>query len=103
MAWLDVTRDGEQPPEYRRPWALAELADSGEALRALRTEDASGRAVLERLIDPAAPTLSDARLRDHARRLDRGTVLDPFLDASGGEDGSVTRLADALSLVRWWR
>lgn len=98
VGWLDVTRDGEQPPRHRATWTTQELADLGPALAALATVPPSGRAVCERLIDPARPALSTARLREQARRLDRGDVLDPFL-AHGGP----ATVADALCLVRWWR
>jgi hypothetical protein len=75
---------------------VARLLGQSSELSALRTEvEPSGRAVLERLLDPADPVLSLARVRDHARRLDRGPFVEPFL-----ADG---RLAEALSIVRWWR
>ncbi|MEO3747196.1 hypothetical protein [Plantactinospora sp. B5E13] len=98
VAWLDVTRDGEQPPPHRTAWTIDTLAGLATALDTLARVPASGRATLERLVDPDRPALSTARLREHARRLDRDDVLDPFLDRGG--PGTV---ADALSLVRWWR
>jgi hypothetical protein len=100
VAWLDVTQDGEHAPEHRVAWKLEQLLAAGDALRQLRAEvPPSGRAVLERLIDPADPALSKARIGDHMRRLNRHSVVEPFL----GGGGSIVRLADALSLVRWWR
>lgn len=102
VAWLDATRDGEQPPAGRRAWSLAELIDRAGALRALRAEvDPSGRAVLERLVDPTRPEISAARLKEHARRMDRAAVLDPFLPQ--GDPMAAARMAEALSAVRWWR
>lgn len=98
VAWLDVTRDGEQPPPHRAAWTSGALADLAPALTTLAEVAPAGRAVLERLIDPARPALSAARLREHARRLDRDDVLDPFLT-----HGGPAAVADALSLVRWWR
>jgi hypothetical protein len=103
VAWLDVTRDGEHPPAGQRAWALDELIDLTGALRALRTDmDASGRAVLERLVDLTRPEVSVARVLEHARRLDRAAVLMPFL--SEADPASRTaRMAGALSAARWWR
>jgi hypothetical protein len=99
VTWLDVTREGEQPPPDRMAWTLDDLDGAAPALADLRAVPPAGRAVLERLIDPEDAELSAARLREHARRLGRDRVLDPFL----GADGAPTRLADALALVRWWR
>ena len=103
VAWLDVTRDGEQPPPSLRAWALDDLLELEDALAALRTQvEPSGRAVLERLVDPGRPAVSLARLREHARRLDRGAVVEPFL--AGLDPGPGTeRMAGALSVARWWR
>ncbi|WP_432902529.1 Cas10/Cmr2 second palm domain-containing protein [Micromonospora matsumotoense] len=98
VGWLDVTRDGEQQPRHRATWTTRALADLGPALAALAAVPPSGRAVCARLIDPDRPGLSAARLREQARRLDRGDVLDPFLT-----HGGPAAVADALSLVRWWR
>ncbi len=62
----------------------------------------SGRAVLERLVDVAQPAVSLARLREHARRLDRSAAIEPFL--AGEDPGNVAaRMADALAVARWWR
>lgn len=99
VMWLDVTRDGEHPPPSRRAWTRQALDDANTALGELQVVPASGRAVLERLIQPDDPVLTAARLREHARRLGRDRVLEPFLD----RDASAARLVDALSLVRWWR
>jgi hypothetical protein len=99
VTWLDVTREGEQAPPHRTAWTLQALDGSNAALTALRAVPATGRAVLERLIDPDDQVLSAARLREQARRLGRDRVLEPFLDG----DASVVRIADALALVRWWR
>ena len=103
VAWLDVTRDGEQPPPSLRAWALDDLLALEDALAALRTQvEPSGRAVLERLVDTGRPSVSMARLREHARRLDRGAVVEPFL--AGLDPGPGTeRMAGALSVARWWR
>ncbi len=103
VAWLDVTRDGEQPPAALRAWALDDLLALEEALGALRTQvEPSGRAVLERLVDTGRPVVSLARLREHARRLDRGAIVEPFL--AGLDPGPGTeRMAGALSVARWWR
>ena len=103
VAWLDVTRDGEQPPAALRAWALDDLLGLEDALAALRTQvEPSGRAVLERLVDAGRPAVSLARLREHARRLDRGAVVEPFL--TGLDPGPGTeRMAGALSVARWWR
>jgi len=57
VAWLDVTRDGEQAPDYLHAWALDDLQPSSDALSALRTLEPSGRAVLERLIDTSRPAV----------------------------------------------
>ena len=63
VAWLDVTRDGEQPPAALRAWALDDLLALEDALGALRTQvEPSGRAVLERLVDTGQPAVSLARL-----------------------------------------
>ena len=62
----------------------------------------SGRAVLERLVDPRRPAMSVARLAEHARRMDRAAVLDPFL-RDGDSALAADRVAEALSVVRWWR
>jgi hypothetical protein len=102
VAWLDVTRDGEQPPAGRRAWKVADLLDAAAALRDLRSVDQAGRAMMAQLIDRRDAKLSAARLREHARRLGRDAVLSPFLD-DGRDDGGPARLADALDLVRWWR
>jgi hypothetical protein len=103
VAWLDVTRDGEQPPGGRHAWALDDLSDLAGALRVLRAEvDPSGRAVLERLVDLSRPEVSVARLQEHARRLGRATELAPFL--TGTDPAARTaRMAEALSAARWWR
>jgi hypothetical protein len=103
VAWLDVTREGDHPPPARRPWLVTELDGAATALRELRRVEASGRAVMERLIDPAQPAVSLARLRNHARRLERGAVLEPFLEAGDDDRDRVARVADALALARWWR
>jgi len=103
VAWLDVTRDGEQPPAGRRAWTLDELNNRAGALQALRAEvDPSGRAVMERLVDPTRPEISVARLTEHGRRMDRAAVLDPFL-LDGDPSSAAARMAEALSAVRWWR
>jgi hypothetical protein len=103
VAWLDVTRDGEQPPAALRAWALDDLLTQADALSALRTQvEPSGRAVLERLIDTSRPAVSLARVREHARRLDRGPVIEPFLAGLGPGPGT-ERMAGALSAARWWR
>ena len=103
VAWLDVTRDGEQPPAHRHAWALDDLTGLADALRALRDDlDPSGRAVLERLVDPARPTVSVARLNEHARRMERAQVLEPFL-RDGDPAAQAARMAEALSVARWWR
>jgi hypothetical protein len=103
VAWLDVTRDGEQPPPSLRAWALDDLLELEDALAALRTQvEPSGRAVLERLVDPGRPAVSLARLREHARRLDRGAVVEPFLAGLNPGPG-IERMAGALSVARWWR
>jgi len=103
VAWLDVTRDGEHPPAGQCPWPLVDLVGLSDAVRALRTDvPPSGLAVLSGLVDAEPPELALARLRDHARRLERDTVLAPFL---GSDDpaAAVQRIAGALSLARWWR
>lgn len=103
VAWLDVTRDGEQAPAGQRAWALDDLTALAGPLRSLRTEvEPSGRAVLERLVDLTRPDVSVARLREHARRLDRAPVLEPFLSGADPADGAA-RMAGALSVARWWR
>jgi hypothetical protein len=103
VAWLDVTRDGEHPPSGQRPWSLAALCAQAGSLRELREKvEPSGRAVLGRLLDPASPEVSLARLRDHARRLDRAEVLEPFL-RDGDASEAVATMAEALALARWWR
>jgi hypothetical protein len=103
VGWLDVTRDGEHAPPAQRAWALADLLGLEDALVALREEiEPSGRAVLERLVDLTQPAVSLARLAEHARRLDRGAVLEPFLTGPDPEAGAV-RMAGALSVARWWR
>jgi hypothetical protein len=103
VAWLDVTRDGEQAPTWQRPWRLADLVGLSDALRALRAEIApSGLATLTRLVDPSRPELSLARIREHARRLERGAVLEPFL-RSGDALADGERIAAALALAGWWR
>lgn len=102
IAWLDVTRDGEHPPAGQRPWTLADLTGLSGAVQALREQVApSGRATLGRLIDTTRPEISVARVREHARRLDREAVLGPFL-SSGGHAEDAARLAGALALARWW-
>ncbi|MGH3168985.1 MAG: Cas10/Cmr2 second palm domain-containing protein [Trebonia sp.] len=103
IAWLDVTRDGERPPADRHAWTLENLCGLDGALAALRTDvEPSGRAVLERLVDVTQPAVSLARLREHARRLDRAGVVEPFL--AGPDPAAATaRMADALSVARWWR
>jgi hypothetical protein len=103
VAWLDVTRDGERPPSGQRPWSLDTLCVQAGNLRELREKvEPSGRAMLGRLLDPASPEVSLARLRDHARRLDRAEVLEPFLrDGDVGE--AVATMAEALALASWWR
>jgi hypothetical protein len=104
VAWLDATREGDHPPPGRRPWLVAELDDADTALRELRAVPASGRAVMERLIDPGRPVVSMARLQNHSRRLpEHAAALRPFLDGGGDEETRVCRVADALSLARWWR
>lgn len=103
VAWLDVTREGSNPPRFRRPWLLTELEQADGSLRELRKVDASGKAVLERIIDPGRPVVSMARLRNHARRLERASLLDPFLDGGGDDEQRAARVLDALSLARWWR
>ena len=102
VAWLDVTRDGEQPLAGRRAWSLEELSDLAGPLRALRAQvNPSGRAALERLVDVTRPGTSVANLTEHGRRMDRATVLEPFL--AGGDPVAAARMAEALSVVRWWR
>ena len=108
-----------------QPWSFAvdgdEIALRADSDRKLRIGDPSGREMLiscgaalmnvrlalralgyepqvRVLPDPDRPALSAARLREQARRLDWGDVLDPFLT-----HGGPAAVADALSLVRWWR
>jgi hypothetical protein len=103
VAWLDVTRDGEQPPAGQAAWILDDLLSLEEPLRALRSGiEPSGRAALARLADVTRPEVSMARLREHCRRLGRDAVLAPFLTSTGAA-GNITRVAEALSLARWWR
>ena len=103
VGWLDVTRDGEHVPPVQRTWALDDLLGLDDALGALRADiEPSGRAVLERLADVTRPAVSLARLREHARRLDRGAVLEPFL-AGPDPAAAIVRMAGALSVARWWR
>lgn len=103
VAWLDVTRDGEQPPPGQDAWTLDDLCAFSDALAGLRGGiEPSGRATLERLADVHRPEVSVARLREHGRRLEREAVLMPFLDA-GSAAGKIARVSGALSLVRWWR
>jgi CRISPR RNA silencing complex Cmr2 subunit-like protein len=103
VAWLDVTRDGEEPPAALRAWALEDLLGLDDALAALRAQvEPSGRAALERLVDTERPVVSLARLREHARRLDRGPVIEPFLSGLAPGPG-IERMAGALSVARWWR
>ncbi len=99
VSWVDVTKEGHQVPPHRAAWTAQELSDQAEALRVLRTVAPAGLAVMERLIDLEDPALTAALLRDHARRLGRADVLEPFMHGSRGLAG----VADALSLVRWWR
>lgn len=102
VAWLDVTRDGERSPVGQRPWTLADLTGLSDAVRALREQvPPSGRATVGRLIDAARPEVSVARVREHARRLEREAVLMPFL-SSGDPAEDAARLAGALALARWW-
>jgi hypothetical protein len=103
VAWLDVTRDGERPPPGLRAWALDDLLGLDGALTALRADvEPSGRAVLERLLDVTRPVVSLARVREHARRLDRGPAVEPFLAGQDPEAGTA-RMTGALSVARWWR
>jgi hypothetical protein len=103
VAWLDVTRDGEQPPTGQAAWTLQDLLALDGALRTLRTSiEPSGRATLSRLAEVERPEVSLARLREHCRRLGRDTVLAPFL-AGESAAGNISRIKDALSLARWWR
>jgi hypothetical protein len=82
------------------PGRLLALEDALGALRA--QVEPSGRAVLERLVDTGQPAVSLARLREHARRLDRGAVVEPSLAGLDTGPGA-ERMADALSVARWWR
>lgn len=103
VAWLDVTRDGEQPPAGRGAWTLDDLLALADALQTLRTDiEPSGRATLGRLIETDRPEVSAARLREHSRRLERDAVLAPFL-AEGTAAANIARVSGALSLARWWR
>lgn len=103
VAWLDVTRDGEEAPDFLRGWALDDLLVQTGALTALRTQvEPSGRAALERLVDPSRPAVSLARVREHARRLDRSAVVEPFMTGLEPSIG-IERMAAALSAARWWR
>ena len=103
VAWLDVTRDGEQAPGFLRAWELDGLLALADALSALRTQvEPSGRAALERLVDTNQPVVSLARVREHARRLDRDAVIEPFLSDQDAGTG-IERMAAALSAARWWR
>jgi hypothetical protein len=102
VAWLDVTRDGEHPPAGQRAWSLDHLIELDDPLRALAGVEPSGRAVLERLADPASPLVSVARLQEHTRRLDRSAVLAPFL-SDPDPAARTARVAGALSAARWWR
>lgn len=103
IGWLDVTRDGERPPAGQSPWQLTDLTELSGAVLALRQQvEPSGRATLGRLIDVTRPPeVSVARVREHARRLEREPVLGPFL-ASGDPAADARRVAGALSLARWW-
>ncbi len=99
VLWLDATRDGEQPPATRRAWTLDTLTGLANTLTALRTQiDPAGRAALERLVDPTRLEMSTDRLTKHVQRLGHGSILEPLIAHSGP-----TAVADALSLVRWWR
>ena len=103
VAWLDVTQDGERRPAAQCPWSLDALTGASDAVRALRADvPASGRAALSRLVDAARPELSLARVREHARRLERDAALTPFLGA-GVPAADARKVAAALSLARWWR
>jgi hypothetical protein len=99
VMWLDVTAEGEQPPSGRKAWTTRDLREYDEAIRALRGVPAAGRAMLQRLVNADDEMLSLARIREHARRLDRAAIVEPFVDSNG----STTRIADALALARWWR
>jgi hypothetical protein len=102
-AWLDVTRDGEQPPAGQTAWTLDDLRAHDGALRALRAGiEPSGRATLNRLAEVRHPEVSAARLAEHCRRLGRDTALAPFL-AGETAAGRIYRVKDALALTRWWR
>ncbi|GGL19402.1 Cas10/Cmr2 second palm domain-containing protein [Mangrovihabitans endophyticus] len=97
IAWLDVTRDGDQPVPERRSWTLEHAATLDPAMRALSALPAAARAEWGRLCDPDRPQISAARLRRHGRRLERSDVVEPLL-----EHGGPAAVAAALSLARWW-
>lgn len=106
VAWVDVTRDGDllDPSTVERVWTVARLHALTDALHDLGQVDGAGRAALERLIDrDTAAEVCLARLREHGRRLGRSSVLEPFLADGPTPESRVRRLAEALSLVRWWQ
>lgn len=97
VLWVDITQEGEEPPEGRRPWALDDLEAKAAALTDLAELPRSRRSSLGVAAAHPVPSVAAAAVARLAERLDVSQVL-PFL-----EDGDVGVVRDALALSRWWQ
>jgi hypothetical protein len=97
IAWLDITVDGEKPPDWRRTAAQAELDRQAADLAALTRISPSGRQVLARLL--SADTDEHARVAALAWTRRNGQPVVPRLL----NQSTVTGLRNMVALTRWWR
>lgn len=98
VLWVDVTREGEQPPPHRRAWTLEELDGHADAVAALRVLGKHAQSALAAALARPDPEVAAARARLLGERLEVAEVVSGLL-----ADGGVVRLRDALELARWWR
>jgi hypothetical protein len=97
VLWLDVTEEGRQIPDGRRPLLLADLADTksgrlASALGDLAALPASRRAALARVAHDPERSMTEAVRTGVAAAVERFTSQELGLS-----------LADALVVARWFR
>jgi len=98
VLWVDVTREGEQPPVGRAAWTLEEFGRHADAIAELQALAKHAQSALSAALARSDPDVAAARARLLADRLEITEVVRELLD-----DGGVARLGDALELARWWR
>jgi Cas10/Cmr2, second palm domain len=104
VLWVDVTREGEQPPASRRPWTIEELARLQDDIAMLAPGRLAkhARSALALGLARPDPDVAAARARLLAERLGVRDVVRRLLHDGDDGVGGVGRLGDALELGRWW-